>query len=324
MRLTALLLSAFLLVPLAAPRDASAQLSADKPVRIVTGFPPGGPTDQMARAIGAKLQTLWKQNIVVETRPGASGAIAMQQLKASPPDGHFVIVAPSNTLAVTPFMMSNVGYDPLADFSYLWLVATIDNVLLVNAALPAANLTELVAHARRNPGQVSFGSPANGSQAHLSGELMNAHFGVRMVHVPYKGTGPALTDLLGGHIQMMFTPVAQALPQMGGGKLRAIGVPARARNAAMPEVPTFAELGVADFEAATWFMLIGPAGLSAATLSVWRDAMATMWRDPEMRERIARTGADLSSLPPAELSGFVRGEAARWRKVVQTAGIKAE
>jgi tripartite-type tricarboxylate transporter receptor subunit TctC len=153
---------------------------------------------------------------------------------------------------------------------------------------------------------------------------MNTHFGVRMLHVPYKGTAPALNDLLGGHIQMMFTPVAQAIPQLAGGKVRAVALPARHRNAALPDVPTFAELGIKDFEAATWFMLIGPAGMSPSLIKAYQDAMVQIASDPEMRERIAKLGADLASRPLADLQAFVRSEAARWGKVVREAGIKAD
>lgn len=309
---------------LALSGPALSQPSPDKAIRLATGFPPGGPTDLMARAIGAKLQALWKNNVIVETRPGASGALAMQQLKAAPPDGQFLLIAPSNTLAVTPYMVPQIGYDPLVDFTPLWLVATIDNVLLVNASLPAKDLQELVALARTRPGGVTFGSPANGSQAHLSGEFMNGHFGIRMLHVPYKGTAPALNDLLGGHIQMMFTPVAQALPHVNAGKVRAMALPARQRNSSMPSVPTFSELGIKDFEAATWFMLIGPAGMPPKLVTAYQDAMAEIARDPELRERITKLGADLSARSPAELPAFLKSEAARWSKVVRDAGIKAD
>ncbi len=312
-----------LLVGLAALPQAWAQSYPSKPVRLVTGFPGGGPTDLMARAIGEKLQAAWKQPVIVEARPGASGALAMEQLKAAPADGYSLLVAPTNTLAVNPHLFPKLGYDPLKDFTLIARVANIDNLLAVHSGVQARNLAELSALARSQPGLLTFGSPANGSQAHLAGEFLNQHFGVKMVHVPYKGIGPAMNDLLGGQISMMFVPVANSLSNLRAGKLRAVGIPARERNASVPDVPTFAEQGIPGFEAVTWFMLIGPAGLGAEVLDKLRADMAQAMRDPDLRERFQKFGAE----PPAageDLAAFLRADLARWGQVVRAAGIKAD
>ncbi len=312
-----------LLVGLSALPQSWAQPYPSKPVRLVTGFPGGGPTDLMARAIGEKLQAAWKQPVIVEARPGASGALSMEQLKAAPADGYSLLVAPTNTLAVNPHLFPKLGYDPLKDFTLIARVANIDNLLAVHPAVQAKNLAELAALARSQPGLLTFGSPANGSQAHLAGEFLNQHFGVKMVHVPYKGIGPAMNDLLGGQISMMFVPVANSLSNIRAGKLRAVGIPARERNVSVPDVPTFAEQGIPGFEAVTWFMLIGPAGLGGDVLEKLRADMAQVMRDPDLRERFQKFGAE----PPTageDLAAFLRNDLARWGQVVRAAGIKAD
>lgn len=312
-----------LFIAAAALQHAVAQPYPAKPVRLVTGFPGGGPTDLMARAIGEKLQAAWKQPVIVEARPGASGALSMEQLKAAPADGYSLLVAPTNTLAVNPHLFPKLGYDPLKDFTLIARVANIDNVLVVHPGVKAKNLAELAGLARSQPGALTFGSPANGSQAHLAGEFLNQHFGVKMVHVPYKGVGPAMNDLLGGQISMMFVPVANSLSNIGAGKLRPIGIPARERNASIADVPTFAEQGIPGFEAVTWFLLIGPAGLPAEVLDRIRNDTAHAMRDPDLRERFQKFGA----VPPSggeDLNAFLRADLARWGQVVRAAGIKAD
>ncbi len=294
-----------------------------KPVRLVTGFPAGGPTDLMARVYGEKLQALWKQPVIVEARPGASGAVSMEQLKSAPPDGYHLIMAPTNTLAVNPHLFPKLAYDPLKDFALIARMANIDNVLAVHPSVQAKTLQELAALARAKPGLLTFGSPANGSQAHLAGEFLNQHFSVKMVHVPYKGVGPAMNDLIGGQISMMFVPVANSLPHLRSGKLLPVAIPTRERNAQIPEVQTFAEQGVPGFEAVTWFMLIAPAGLPADLQAKIRTDAATVQRDPDLKERLRAFGAETPA-PGEDLAAFLRADLARWGQVVRTAGIKAD
>ncbi|MEO8203289.1 MAG: tripartite tricarboxylate transporter substrate binding protein [Betaproteobacteria bacterium] len=294
-----------------------------KPVRLVTGFPGGGPTDLMARVFGEKLQAIWKQPIIVEARPGASGALSMEQLKNAPPDGYFLLMAPTNTMAVNPHLFPKLAYDPLKDFTLIARAANIDNVLAVNPSVPAKNLQELAALARSKPGELTFGSPANGSQAHLAGEFLNQHFGIKMVHVPYKGVGPAMNDLIGGQISMMFVPVANSLPHIKSGKLVPIAIPTRERNASIPDVATFAQQGIPGFEAVTWFMLIAPAGLPGEVTAKIRTDMATVLRDPDLRERLRAFGAE-AGVVGEDLPAFLRADLARWGQVVRAAGIKAD
>ena len=303
--------------------EAVAQPYPAKPVRLVTGFPGGGPTDLMARVIGEKFQTAWKQPVIVEAKPGASGALSMEQIKAAPADGYSLLMAPTNTLAVNPHLFPKLAYDPLKDFTLIARVANIDNVLVVHPAVEIKSLAELTALARARPGTLTFGSPANGSQAHLAGEFLNQHFGIRLVHVPYKGIGPAQNDLLGGQISMLFSPVANALAHIRAGKLRAVGIPARERNASIPDVQTFAEQGVPGFEAVTWFMLIGPAGLPADVVEKIRADTSVALRDPDLRERFRAFGAEAPAAAE-DLQAFLRTDLARWGQVVRAAGIKAD
>ncbi len=303
--------------------EAVAQPYPAKPVRLVTGFPGGGPTDLMARVIGEKFQTAWKQPVIVEAKPGASGALSMEQIKAAPADGYSLLMAPTNTLAVNPHLFPKLAYDPLKDFTLIARVANIDNVLVVHPAVETKSLAELTALARARPGTLTFGSPANGSQAHLAGEFLNQHFGIRLVHVPYKGIGPAQNDLLGGQISMLFSPVANALAHIRAGKLRAVGIPARERNASIPDVQTFAEQGVPGFEAVTWFMLIGPAGLPADVVEKIRADTSVALRDPDLRERFRAFGAEAPAAAE-DLQAFLRTDLARWGQVVRAAGIKAD
>ncbi len=315
--------SLFVILGATAAAQVLAQSYPSKPVRLVTGFPGGGPTDLMARVIGEKLQTAWKQPVIVEAKPGASGAVSMEQLKAAPADGYSLLMAPTNTLAVNPHLFPKLAYDPLKDFTLIARVANIDNVLVVHPAVEARSLADLTTLARARPGTLTFGSPANGSQAHLAGEFLNQHFGIRLVHVPYKGIGPAQNDLLGGQISMLFSPVANALAHIRAGKLRAVGIPARERNSSIPDVQTFSEQGVPGFEAVTWFMLIGPAGLPADVIEKIRADTSVALHDSDLRERFRAFGAETPAAAE-DLQAFLRNDLARWGQVVRAAGIKAD
>jgi tripartite-type tricarboxylate transporter receptor subunit TctC len=304
---------------------ALAQASAypAKPVRLITGFAAGGPTDLMARVLGEKLQAAWKQSVIVEARPGASGILGMEQVKNAAPDGHLLLVAPTNTMGVNPHLFPKLSYDPLKDFTLIARVANIDNVLVVNASVPIKTMNDLAGLARAYPGTLTFGSPANGSQAHLAGEFLNQYFKVQMTHVPYKGMAPAINDLLGGQITMAFATVSTVLQHVRSGKLRAVALPSRERNASMPEVPTFAEQGIGGFEAVTWFLLIGPANMPPEVTAKIRAGTLAALREPDTRERYRGFGADLPASPNEDLEAFLRRELTRWGEVVRTAGIKA-
>lgn len=302
-------------------------LSADtyplKPVRLMTGFPSGGPTDLMARVIGEKLQSAWKQSVIVEAKPGASGALSMEQIKAAAPDGYSLLMAPTNTLAVNPHLFPKLAYDPTKDFSLIARVANIDNVLVVHPSVEATTLLELVNLARTKPRALTFGSPANGSQAHLAGEFLNQQFGIQLVHVPYKGIGPAQNDLISGQIAMLFSPVANALAHIRSGRLRAVGIPARERNASIPNTQTFAEQGVTGFEAVTWFMLIGPAGMPTDLVERIRVDVSAALKNPDLKERFRAFGAETPSANE-DLQAFLRTELSRWGQVVTRANIKPD
>ncbi len=319
-RIAAALLVLFAGLPLS---GAQAQTYPTKTVRLITGFPAGGPTDLMARVLGEKLQAAWKQPVIVEARPGASGILGMELVKNAPPDGALLLIAPTNTLGVNPHLFPKLPYDPLKDFTLIARVANIDNVLVVNAAVPVKTMNDLAGFARAYPNTLTFGSPANGSQAHLAGEFLNLHYNVKMTHVPYKGMAPAINDLLGGQITMAFATVSTVLPHIRTGKLRAIGLPAKERNSSIPDVPTFAEQGIGGFEAVTWFLLIGPANLPADIAAKIRTSAQAALREPDLRERYRAFGADLPATPNEDLEGFLRRELGRWGEVVRAAGIKA-
>ncbi len=319
-------LSALILTALLAsmPLAAIAQAWPAKPVRLITGFAAGGPTDLLARVVGGKLQEAWGQPVVVEAKPGANAIIAMELAKNAPADGYFLIIAPTGSLAVNPHMYAKLPYDPVRDYAPIIRVADMDNVLVVHPSVPAKNVKELVALARSRPGQLTFGSPVNGSQPHLAGAALKLIEGIDMVHVPYKGTALAMNDLIGGQITMMFSPLATALPHVRSGKLRAIGLPSRVRAPTLPDVPTLIEQGYADFEAMTWYAMFAPAGTPHPVVAkIHADALRIL-RDPDTRERLKGLGAEPAPSTPEELAATVRDDLARWGKVIRASCINAD
>jgi tripartite-type tricarboxylate transporter receptor subunit TctC len=307
-----------------APADAFAQAWPNRPLRLITGFAAGGPTDLLARLLAPRLQESLGQPVIVEARPGASGNLAMEQVAKAPPDGTLFIIAPTSNLAVNPHLFAKLPYDPMRDYAHIITVATIENVLVVHPAVPAKNVAELLAFAKSRPGQVTFGSPANGSQAHLAGEAMNQMAGVQMVHVPYKGSAPAMNDLLGGQITMMFVQLSVGLQHMRSGKVRAIGIGSKRRAATAPEVPTLSEQGLGDFEAVTWYGLLGPTGTPREIVQRFNTEMNRVLRDNSFAERFAALGTDPGGGTPEELTERIRADLERWGKVVRAAGIKPD
>ena len=310
------------LAVLAAPLPA--QQFPSKPIRIVNAFAPGGPSDLLARMVAQKLQEAWGQPVVVEPKTGAAGNIGMEFIARSPADGYTLGIGPTGNLVVNPHIFAKLPYDPFTDFAPVTLVATVENVLVVHPAVPAKNVQELVALARAKPGTLNFASPGSGSQAHLAGELLKSMTGIDLVHVPYKGTGPALNDLMGGQVTMMFAQMSSALPHVRAGKLRALGVASLRRSTAAPDIPTVAEQGLAGFEAVSWYALIAPAGTPTDIVDKVQQAMARALQLPDAQERLAGLGAEPVGSTPAELAARMRTESARWAQVVKAAGIKAD
>jgi len=308
-----------------ASAGASAQSYPTKPIRLVVPYPAGGPLDIMARAIGQKLTEAWKQPVVVDNRAGAGGNIGADFVAKSAPDGYTLLMGAVATHAINPSLYSKIPYDPVKDFAPVALVAQVPNILVVNPAVPAKTVRELIDLARAKPGYLNFGSGSTGSTGHLAGELFNTMAGVKMVHIPYKGAAPATADLLGGQVQLMFDNLASALPNVKAGKLRALAVTTLTRSPAMPDLPTIAESGLPGFDLTTWFGLLVPAGTPPEIVARLNAEIVRALDAKDMRERLEKMGAEpLSNNTPEHFAAFIRTEAAKYAKVVKDSGARVD
>lgn len=305
------------------PALAAAQAYPSKPIRWIVPFAPGGPTDLLARAVGQKLSEAWGQPVLVENKPGAAGNLGVDLAAKALADGYTLVVVPTGNIVVNPTLFPNLPYKA-ADLAPVTMMATVENVLVVNPGIPANSMQELVALARAKPGSLSFASPGAGSQAHLAGEFIKLAAGVDLTHVPYKGTGPALNDLLGGQVPMMFSQMSSALPHIRAGKLRAIGAASLKRSPLMPDLPTIAEQGFPGFEATSWYALMVAAGTPQDVIAKLNAETVRILRLPELREKLAGLGAEAVGNSPAELAATIQKESARWAEVIRKQGIKAE
>ena len=303
--------------------SASAQNYPAKPIRIIVPFAPGGPADLLARTLGQKMQESWGQVVLADNKPGAGGILGMDLLAKAAPDGYTLVLAPTGNLTVNPHL-GTLPYDVFRDLSPVTQLATVENVLVVHPGIAANSVQELVALARAKPGSLSFASPGAGSQAHVAGEFLKGLTGTDMVHIAYKGTGPALNDLLGGQVSMMFSQMSSALPHIRAGKLRALGVASLRRSALLPSLPTVAEQNLPGFEAVSWYALMAPAGTPAEVIAKLQAESARILRLPDVREKLAALGAEAVGNRPEELAAIIRAESVRWQKVVREANIKAE
>ena len=270
---------------LALPAIANAQTPAypTKPIRLVVPFPAGGATDILAREVAKHLTETWGQSVVVDNRPGAGGNIGSELVAKSPPDGYTLEMGTVGTHAINASLYSKMPYDHVKDFVPVILVAGVPNVLVVNPSVPVNSVQEFIAYAKANPGKLNFASSGSGTSIHLSGELFKVMAGVQMTHVPYKGSAPALQDLLGGQVQLMFDNLPPSLPQIKAGKLRALAVTSATRAPALPDVPTVAEAGLPGFEASSWFGVLAPAGTPPAIVAKLHGALMTVMKDPGVR-----------------------------------------
>jgi tripartite-type tricarboxylate transporter receptor subunit TctC len=308
-----------------ASAGAFAQGYPNKPIRLVVPYPAGGPLDIMARAIGQKLTEAWKQPVVVDNRAGAGGNIGADFVAKSAPDGYTLLMGAVATHAINPSLYSKIPYDPVKDFAPVALVAQVPNILVVNPAVPAKTVRELIDLARAKPGTLNFGSGSTGSTGHLAGELFNTMAGVKMVHIPYKGSAPATADLLGGQVQLMFDNLASALPNVKAGKLRALAVTTLVRSPAIPDLPTIAESGLPGFDLTTWFGLMVPAGTPPEIVARLNAEIVRALDAKDMRERLEKMGAEpLSNNTPEHFAAFIRTEAAKYAKVVKESGAKVD
>lgn len=295
-----------------------------RPVRLLVGYAPGGPVDTAARIYADYLGRVIKQPVIVDNRPGASGAIAAGMTMNAKADGYTVYFVASPTMTMTPLVQKSVSFRPAQDFTYVGLITDYTNVLLINKDFPAKNVDELVSYARKHPGEVSYGSAGVGASNHLSAELLAQMTGVKMLHVPYKGNAPAMADVMSGKVTFMFDITGTAVGHINGGKVRALAVTSKERNAALPTVPTLVESGLKKYDLTGWYALIGPPGMPADVTDVLVKAQQAVGHDPAFRDRMSGVGYDLNVAGPAALQARIRKELALWGDVVKTANIEAE
>jgi tripartite-type tricarboxylate transporter receptor subunit TctC len=308
----------------AAPVTATAQAYPTKPITIVVPFAAGGTTDILARVIGQALHKELGQSVIVDNRAGAGGNIGGALAAKAQPDGHTLFMGTVGTHAINQSLYKKMPFDPIKDFAPLTRVAMVPNLLVANPAKPYKSVKELVAYAKANPGRVNFGSSGSGSSIHLSGELFNALAKVDMVHVPYKGSAPAVSDLLGGQIDIMFDNMPSAIQHVRAGKLRALAVTTAKRSPELPDVPTIAEAGVPGYEATSWFGMFAPAATPAPVVAKLHAALVKVLADPEVKKKLAEQGAEPYSEKPEQFGEFIRKETAKWSKVVKDSGASAD
>jgi tripartite-type tricarboxylate transporter receptor subunit TctC len=307
-----------------APLPAAAQGYPTRSIRIVVPFPPGGSTDILARALGQKLTEAWSQQIVVDNRPGAGGSIGAEAAAKAPADGYTLLMAHIGTLAVNPSLYPRLGYDAAKDFAPVALVAIVPNVLVVHPSVPAKSVAELIEYARRNPGKLDYSSGGNGSAAHLAMEYFKLQTKTDLVHVPYKGTVPAVTDVIGGQVALTMTGAPAVMPHAQSGKLRALGVSSTTRLDAFPRLPTIAESGVPGFDATQWYGIVAPAGTPKEIVRKLNEAIVAIMGSKDMKERLTSEGAIAATNTPEAFARFIDAERARWGAVVKAAGMKPD
>ena len=315
----AFLLAAAIATAFAAP--AVAQSYPQRSIRFVVPFAAGGSTDIIARTLAQKLNEAWGQPVVVDNRAGGSTVIGTEIVAKSPPDGYTFLVTPA-PFTIVPSLAEKLPYHPLNDFEPVTLINTTPLVLVVNPAVPARNVKELIALAKAQPGKLNFGSSGSGGSNHLAGELFNVMAGVKMTHIPYKGNAPALTDLVGGHVDLVFNGLTSAIALIRGGKLRALAVTSLKRSAALPEVPTVDESALKGFQAVAWNGLSGPAKTPRDVVQKMNGEVARILKSPDLLERLRAEGSDPVGNTPEQYAAFIREEIAKWRKVIAFAGLK--
>jgi len=303
--------------------DAAAQAFPTRPIRLVVTYPPGGGADLMARLIAPKMGETLGQPVVVENKPGASGQIGAGEVARAAPDGYTIMLDAANH-AVNPSLYAQLPYDADKAFQPISLLVRFPNMLVVNPAFPAKDVQGLIAAAKAKPGTVAFASSGNGSAQHLAGELFRQKAGVDMTHIPYKGGGPALNDVIGGQVPVFFANMASGLPHVKGGKLRALAVTGTKRSPALPDAPTMAEAGLAGYEVYEWNAVFAPAGTPAPVIARLADAIAKAMQSQDVRERVESLGGEIAALGPTETARFIREQTDLWGRVVRAGGIRAE
>jgi tripartite-type tricarboxylate transporter receptor subunit TctC len=295
-----------------------------RPVSLVVAFTPGGPSDVIARILGKKLQEMLGQPFVIENRPGAGGNIAAEQVANATPDGYTLLMGNNSILATNAALYRKINYDPERDFIPITLVGTQANILVVNPSVPANSMAELIALAKRSPGQMNFASSGHGAAAHLAGELFKAEAKVDIVHVAYKGAAPALQDVIAGHVQVMFATAASVIGHIKQGRVRALAVTTPKRTALLPDLPTVDELGIKGFDATTWHGLVAPAGTPRDVIDKLHHTSAVALEDPTVRKMLTDLGVDVVANSPREFEAYIKAEIPKWTAVVKASGARLD
>jgi len=308
----------------AAPLAGRADSYPSRPIKFVVPWPAGGVADTVARVVADKLSERLGQRLIVENRPGAAGNIGMAAVAAAPADGYTLVLTPTGNLTVNQSLFKNLQFDTARDFLPLTVLATVPNVLVVSVALPVNNTTELLAYAKANPGKLTFASPGAGSGAHLAGELLRADAGIDMLHVPYTGIAPAMNDVMGGRVSLMFLGISSALPQIHAGTLRPLAIAALQRSPQLPDVPLVADAGFPGFDVTSWYGVAVHSGTPPEIVDRLYREIAEVLKLADVKERFAGMGVEPGGLAPTAFGDLVRSESRKWGDIIVRANIKIE
>ena len=303
---------------------AAAQTYPNRPIRFVSAYPPGGTTDILARLLGQKVYEDWKQPVVIENKPGGNGMIGTDFVAKAAPDGYTILMGNSQPLAITVTLFSKQPFDAVKDFQPITLAAVVPLVLVVHPSLPVKTTRELIALMKSRPGELNYASAGSGSPQHLTAEMFKSMARVDMTHIPYKGSGPAIIDLVGGQIPIAFESMIPIIPQIKGGKMRALAVTGAKRSAVLPDVPTVAESGVPNFEASAWYGVLAPAGVPGDIVATLNAEFNKVMKLPDVRQRLAEMGTDYVGGTPQQFGDFIKAEIVKWGKAVKESGARAD
>jgi len=304
--------------------SAQAQDFPSRPITLVIPFAPGGSTSIVGRGIAEKMSEFLGEKIVIDSRPGAGGTVGTRAVAKSAPDGYTLLLGYTGTLAIGPSLYKNVGYDPRKDFAPVGMIGNAPNSLVVNPDFPAKTLAELIAYAKANPGKLNFGSAGAGTASHITGEYFARAAGITLVHIPYKGTGPALTDLLGGHIPMAFAPIPASHSNVAAGKLRALAVTSPGRSGLLPDVPTIAESGIPGFDASLYYGLAAPAGTPRPVVDKLNKVLREALASEEVKRQLGNDGTDITPGSPEDYAALIDRDEKKWAQLVKASGVEPE
>ena len=306
------------------PGAVAAQTYPSRPIKLVVPFPPGGPNDIIARVVAQRMSELFGQTVVIDNRGGAGGVVGTEAIAKAAPDGYTIGIASAGAIAISASLVERVPYDSTKDLTAITLVASVPELLVVPAGLNVNSFAELVAMINAKPGQMNFASTGPGSMPHLAGELLKINGKLNIVHVPYRGAAPAVNDLLGGQVQMMFADIPVLLPHVQAGKLKALAIASKARSPSLPDVKTLGELGLANVDAENWYGMVGPAKMPADIVAKLNAVTVEALKSPDVVQKLSPQGANLVGNKPEEFAVFIKSEIAKWAKVVEASGAKQQ